>query len=170
MKLVSLLFILLLSVSCGQKSSGGGGGEGGTSKREAEAGGGCNLNGEMVDCKTLQGPDGLGIDLLEAMIDVPIKVDSSEITFLADKSSLANGRRINCEIKVKNGEVYRYVLRDDVLTLMTERGTIDMKRLSGSGLNGTWKWKGYVDRGTYVIRHLTLIGNNKAVLRNTCEL
>lgn len=163
MKLVSLMFILLLSVSCGQ--------DGGGSKSSASKEEGCSLNGSFVSCESIRGADGLGIDLLEAMIDVPVKVENSEITFLADKSAMSNGRRINCKVSVKNGEMYRFALRGDKLLVMTGEGSYEMERLSdGSGIGGTWSWKGYVDEGTHIIRNLTVIGNNRVILRNSCEL
>lgn len=164
MKLVSLLLISVLTVACGQQGS-----SSGSSSSEKEQG--CSLNGRSVACESIQGADGLGIDLLEAMIDVPIKIEGAEMTFLQDKSAVSTGRRINCKLSVKNGEMYRFALRGEKLMLMTPEGTYEMERLSGGpGVSGTWTWKGYVDQGTHLIRNLTVINNNRAIMRNSCEL
>lgn len=163
MKLVSLLFILVLSVACGQN--------GGGSSSSSKSGSSCSLNGRSVACESIRGADGLGIDLLEAMVDVPVKVENSEITFLSDKSAVSNGRRIDCRVSVKNGEMYRFALRGSRLLLMTPEGSYEMTRLSdGEGLSGSWSWKGYVDDGMHLIRNVTFIGNNRMIMRNSCEL
>lgn len=163
MKLVSLITLLVLSISCGNDRGGSSSGKAGN--------GICNLNGRSIACESIQGADGLGIDLLEAMIDVPIKVENADITFLADKSATSTGRRINCKVSVKNGEIYRFALRGAGLLLMTPEGSYEMTKLNdGEGLNGTWTWNGYIDQGTHVIRNLTIIGGTRAVMRTHCEL
>jgi hypothetical protein len=164
MRLVSLLFILILSASCGQES-------GEKSSSSPTKRGLCDLNGNSVDCQSITGADGQGIDLLESVIDVPVKIENADITFLADKSALSTGRRINCKTSVKNGEVYRFALRGEKLLIMTGAGNYEMERLSdGEGLTGAWVWKGYVDQGTHIIRSMTFLSNNRVVLRTSCEL
>ena len=113
MKLVSLLAILILSVSCGKD---GGGSSGSSSKS------GCELNGRAVQCEQINGADGLGVDLLETMVDAPYVLEGSEIKFTQDKTATSQGRRISCQTSVKNGEVYRYALRGDRLLVMTSSG------------------------------------------------
>lgn len=163
MRLVSLLAILMIAASCGK--------DGGSSSSSSTKKGVCDLNGRAVACESIQGADGQGIDLLESVIDVPVKIENADITFLADKSAMATGRRINCSTSVKNGEVYRFALRGERLLIMTGAGSYEMNRLSdGSGLTGAWVWKGYVDQGTHVIRNLTFIGNSRVVMRTQCEL
>lgn len=163
MRFVSLIFILILSVACGKD---GGGGSSSSSKS-----GSCSLNGRSVACQSIQGADGLGVDLLDAMIDVPIKIQDAEITFLADKSAMSTGRRINCKTSVKNGEVYRFALRGSRLLLMTPSGSYEMDRLTdGSGIVGTWAWKGYEDQGTHVIRQMSFLSETRVIMRTNCEL
>jgi hypothetical protein len=164
MKLIIFLFVIILSTSCGVERAS-------DSTSSSKIGGTCNLNGQSVPCANLKGSDGEGIDLLESLIDVPVKVQNSEITFLIDKSSFSTGRRISCETKVRKGEVYRYSLRGDRLLLETSEGSYEMVRLSdGDGLNSSWMWKGYVDEGTHLLRKLTIINNERALLRTYCEL
>lgn len=163
MKFASLLVILLLSASCGK--------EGTSSSPSSRAAGRCDLNGRSVACESIRGADGLGIDLLESMIDVPVQVTSSEIMFQEEKVALTQGRRIECRTAVKKGEVYRYTLRGDALHVSTESGSFEMERTnSGDGLIGTWKWNGYVDEGTHVIRQLSFLGNSRVIIRTSCEL
>lgn len=163
MKLVSLLCLLVLSISCGKDGGGGG--------SSSSKSGTCSLNGRAIACDSIRGADGNGIDLLEAMIDVPVKVENSEIKFLADKTATSTGRRINCKVSVKNGDIYRFALRGAGLLLMTPEGSYEMTKLSdGEGVNGAWTWNGYVDSGTHMIRNLTIIGGNRAILRTHCEL
>lgn len=164
MRLVSLFAILMIAASCGKDG-------GGSSSSTTTKSGVCDLNGRAVACESIQGADGQGIDLLESVIDVPVKIENADITFLADKSAMATGRRINCSTSVKNGETYRFALRGERLLVMTGEGSYEMSRLSeGSGLSGAWVWKGYVDRGTHVIRNMTFIGNSRVVMRTQCEL
>lgn len=164
MKFASLLVILLLSASCGK--------DGASSSSSTSRGAGqCNLNGRSVACESIRGADGLGIDLLESMIDVPVQVTSSEIMFQEEKVALTQGRRIECRTAVKKGEVYRYTLRGDALLVSTETGSYEMERTnSGDGLIGTWKWNGYIDEGTHVIRQLSFLGNSRVIIRTSCEL
>jgi hypothetical protein len=162
MKLVPFVLFIFILVSCGQdtKSSSS------TGRR-----GLCDLNGNSVDCSAIEGADGQGIDLLNAMIEVPVKIQDSDITFLADKTSSSTGRRITCKTSVRNGEVYRFALRGDGLILMTEQGTFEFTRISdGEGLQGAWTWKGYVDQGMHLIRNITFVENNRVIIRNHCEL
>lgn len=163
MRLVSLLTILILSASCGQD---GGSGSSSSSRR-----GLCDLNGSTVACESIRGADGQGVDLLESVIDVPVKIENADITFQADKSAVSTGRRINCKTSVKNGEVYRFALRGEKLLLMTGEGSFEMTRLSdGEGISGAWVWNGYIEEGTHVIRNMTFIGNNRVIMRTSCEL
>lgn len=165
MKLVSLLAIIILSVSCGK--DGGSGGSGNSSSKT----GLCELNGRAIQCEAIQGADGLGVDLLETMIDVPVVVEGSEIRFTQDKTATSQGRRISCKTSVKSGEIYRYALRGSRLLIMTASGSYEMDRLSdGEGLSGTWMWKGYVDNGTHLIKQMTFLSNNRVILRTSCEL
>lgn len=166
MKLVPLLFIIALSVACGKQE---GGGSGSSTKQEQQ--GRCDLNGRSVACESIRGADGLGIDLLEAMIDVPVKIQGAEITFLQDKSAVSTGRRINCKLAVKNGEMYRFALRGEKLLIMSPEGSYEMERLSGGpGVNGTWTWNGYIDQGTHLIRNMTILNSNRVIMRSSCEL
>jgi hypothetical protein len=163
MKLVSLLAILILSVSCGKD---GGGSAGSSSKSGA-----CELNGRAVQCEQINGADGLGVDLLETMIDAPVVIEGSEIKFMADKTATSQGRRISCQTSVKNGEIYRFALRGSGLLVMTASGSYEMEKLSdGVGLLGTYKWNGYVDQGTHVIRQMSFLSNSRVILRTSCEL
>lgn len=163
MKLVSLLAILILSVSCGKD---GGGSAGSSSKH-----GVCELNGRAIQCEQINGADGLGVDLLETMVDVPVTIDGSEIKFTQDKTATSQGRRINCQTSVKNGEVYRFAQRGDSLLIMTASGSYEMTKLSdGAGLLGTWMWKGYVDSGTHIIKQMSFLSNTRVILRTSCEL
>jgi hypothetical protein len=162
MRLVSLCFVLLLYAACGQQ-----GGSGSSSSNDGR----CNLNGRSVACESIRGADGQGIDLLDSMIDVPIKVQDAEITFMSDKVALAQGRRIDCRVAVKNGEVYRFAVRGDKLLVMTGEGSFEMERLNdGAGLLGTWFWKGYVDQGTHLIRQMTFLSTTRVIMKNVCEL
>lgn len=163
MRLFSLFVILILSASCGK--------DGGGSSSSQKGRGVCDLNGRAVQCETIRGADGLGIDLLESMIDVPVKLQDSDMTFLAEKTATSTGRRITCKTSVKNGEVYRIALRGDRLLVMTGEGTFEMERLNdGAGINGAWAWKGYIDEGTHLIRQMTILNSNRVIMRTNCEL
>lgn len=164
MRFFSLFAVLILSLSCGKNDNGG-------TSTFSKTQGVCDLDGSNVACESIKGADGLGIDYLESAIDVPVKIQNSEITFLADKTSSSQGRRISCKLSVKNGEVYRFALKGDRLSLTTNEGSFDMERLSeGEGLGGAWLWKGYVEQGVHMIRSITFIGNDRMILRNNCEL
>jgi hypothetical protein len=154
---------MLQLISCGR----GGGGASSSSVAQEEF---CDLNGRGVDCASIEGADGEGIDLLEAVIDVPVTVTGSGVTFLSDRQSTNSGRRINCNISVRAGESYRYVVKEEKLILQTPEGLLEMNRISeGEGLAGAWMWKGYVDEGMHLIRKFTVV-ENRAIIRKHCEL
>lgn len=165
MRLVSLFFILALTVACGKQSSSGGAGGGSYEK------GMCDLNGRSVPCATMKSADGEGVDLLESMIDVPARVGNNEIVFEADRANKNLGRRIECGVEVRNGSTYQYNLQGNRLVVMTPEGTYEMNRLNeGSSINGTWVWKGYIDEGTHMIRQMIILGNKRVIMKHSCEL
>lgn len=165
MRLLPLIFILSLVAACGKQST-----TSSSSRQNQEDT--CQLNGQAVECESIRGADGLGVDLLDTVIDVPVEISNSEITFLAPKSSFAEGRRISCKTQVQSGEVYRYSLEGNTLRLQTDGGSFNMKKLNDekNGISGTWAWKGYVDQGTHVIKTISFIGTNRAILKTHCEL
>lgn len=165
MRLVSLLFILILSASCGQD------GGGGSSSAGPKDNGTCSLNGRAIACEAIEGQDGQGVDLLESMIDAPIKITDAEIMFTADKSSTSQGRRISCSTRVKNGEIYRFAVRGQKLLVMTAEGSYEMERLSeGEGLMGAWVTHNYIDQGTRVTKQMSFLSTSRVIMRTNCEL
>lgn len=178
MRLTGLLFILLLVAACGQNGS-----RTDAPQRQTDSGWGewdsqgtgkCQMSdGTQVGCETLRGADGLGVDLLDTMVDVPIEVNNAEIIFGASKVSFKDGRRIDCKTEVRSGEVYSYSLNGSNLHIRTEDGvSINMKRLNetGSGLIGAWAWRGYAADGSHTIKQLTIVNENRAILQTHCEL
>jgi len=173
MQLLSLLLVLVLLASCGKTSSTSGSGAGSPIPRQAQEDTSeqCDLNGHSVSCESLEGADGLGVDLLTTSIDVPIAVTPNSILFMAAKNSQESGRRISCSTAVEQGENYGYELNGDTLTIQNSKGQFNYKRLTdGSSINGTWTWRGYVDTGTHVNRTLTIISMNRAIMKSHCEL
>ena len=132
----------------------------------------CQLNGRDLPCASIDGADGLGIDYLESMIDVPIKIEGSSIHFLMDKEAQSSGRRISCSTSVKAGEFYKFEIKNNQLHLTNSRGRYIMNRLNqaSEGLEGAWYWKGYEGAGWHVIRHLTFLGLDRLLMRTSCEL
>lgn len=176
MKRVSLLLLVLTFISCGKEQ---------TSKKNVSYDQPeredrtifdndntmCTLNERKVPCDTIQGADGQGVDLLESMIEVEIKIDDPYITFLSDKEFLASGRRINCHTRVKAQENLRFTLNQDELTLQGAIGRFKFKRLSeGDGIIGAWVWRGYEDQGKHVTRVVTFLGQDRLIMRTSCEL
>ena len=160
-----LLTILLLSAvaSCGK--SGGGGSA--SSDPEAQQ---CEVNGEVVSCDSIY--DGLGVDILDASIDVTATVSESAITFTQARTVKSQGRRIACSVSVNSGDVYRYTVNGDSLYLDTPGGNITMKRVhhNGGGIAGTWKWSGIVDGATFETRLMTVTkGLNRVIMKTNCE-
>lgn len=159
-----LLSILLLTavVACGKNGGSGSGSAQGESNQ-------CEVDGRVVSCDSIY--DGLGVDILDAMIDVPASVDGSSITFNQARAVKTEGRRINCAASVSAGEVYRYSVHGDSLTLDTPAGNVTMKRVHGEGgVVGTWKWSGIVDGATYQTRLMTVVKSmNRVIMKTTCE-
>ncbi len=158
-----LLMIVLLSavVACGKN-----GGSGSGSSPESQQ---CEINGEVVSCDSVY--DGLGVDILDAMIDVPATVTASTITFNQARAVKTEGRRINCAASVNSGDVYRYTVNGNALYLDTPAGNISMKRVHGEGgVIGTWKWSGIVDGATYQTKLMTVVKSmNRVIMKTTCE-
>ncbi len=159
-----LLSILLLTavVSCGK--SGGGGSA--SSEPEAHQ---CEVNGEVVSCDQIY--DGLGVDILDAAIDVSATVSPSAITFTQARAVKSQGRRIECSVAVNSGDVYNYTVNGNSLYLDMPAGNITMTRVSGSGgIAGTWKWKGVVDGATFQTRLMTVTKSlNRVIMKTICE-
>ena len=162
MRYVPLLLALMFVVSCGKESSKT------NSRQESNT---CLYEGDEK-CDTIQAADGLGIDLLDTIVDVSINVSNSEITFLESKVSRQEGRRISCETEVRNGEVYRFSVNGNKLNLKTDTGNFTFIRLNdeGASIIGAWNWKGYVDQGTHVIKTITFISENRAIIKTHCEI
>jgi hypothetical protein len=163
MRFLLVLFVLSALVSCGKNGGGGG------NKLAEDDFNHCEVNGEIVSCDSIY--DGLGVDILDAQVDVPATVSDSAITFQQARSSKIEGRRINCAINVNAGDVYRYTVNGDSLYLDTPTGNITMKLVHGQGgVVGTWKWKGIVDGATYQTRVLTVLkARNRVIMKTSCE-
>ena len=163
MRSVFLLITALICLSCGKN---GVGTNDSPSLQEI-----CDLDGNSSSCETIQGVDGSGIDLLESMIDVKVRISDSEILFLEDKKSISTGEKIVCETSVRTGENYQFNLRGNRLWIKTLNGSYQLARLNdGEGLNGTWIWKGLLSQGTQIFRSFTFVGTNQVIMRTSCEL
>lgn len=164
MRPIFVFSFLLLLAACGNDIGGGGSGKSSSSD-------GCNLNGRSVNCESIRGADGQGVDLLESMIDVPIQVTDSSITFMADKTSNSQGRRIDCVSAVKEGETVSYAVQGDNLIITSNSGKFTYKRLNSSrGLMGSWMWKGYEGIGQHIIRQFTFLSDKRVIMRTSCEI
>ncbi len=162
MRFLLTVFILSTLIACGKD----GGGSKSSVLPEAQQ---CEVNGVVVSCDSIY--DGLGVDILDAHIDVPATVSSSDITFNENRSIRAQGRRIECSLAVNKGDIYRYTVNGNVLYLDTPKGNIQMKRVNGgSGVVGSWKWSGIVDGATYQTRLMTVLRTmNRVIMKTTCE-
>lgn len=171
MKALGLL-ILITFIGCGEKESNSK--KHVSSRQEQEEKGNeqqCLLNHQWVKCSTLQEADGQGVDVLDTLIDVTAQVGNGVITFTQSAVSRDLGRRINCVTQVESGDTYKYQLEGSSLFVDTDNGRFEYKRFSGGpGVKGSWMWKGYIDRGTLNVKTLTVIGNNRVILRDHCEL
>lgn len=156
-----LLTIILLSavVACGKGGSGGSG----SSDPDAQQ---CEVNGVVVSCDSIY--DGLGVDVLNAKIDVPATIDSTSITFTQSRNVKSEGRRISCTASVNAGDVYRYSINGSTLYLDTPSGNIRMTRVHGSGIMGMWRSTGIVDGATFQEKLLT-VAKNRVILQTNCE-
>jgi hypothetical protein len=177
MRFCSFITMLLLSISCGQNGSGGGSAKssnGWESSWDTQGTGNCRLSdGSETRCESLRGADGLGVDLLDTMIDVAVEINPSEIIFAESKVSFKDGRRIDCKTEVRSGEIYSYRLNGSSLNIRTEQGlSYNLKRLNetGSGLMGAWAWRGYTRDGIHIIRQITFVNEQRAILQTHCEL
>ncbi len=161
MRIILVFLALTALVACGKK--------GGGSSEEISEAQQCEVNGEVVSCDSIY--DGLGVDILDAMVDVPATVNASSITFNQARSVKTEGRRINCSTSVNSGDVYHYTVNGDVLYLDTPSGNISMKRVHGEGgVVGTWKWTGIVDGATYQTKLMTIVKSmNRVIMKTTCE-
>lgn len=159
MRIFFILLTVTALVSCGKDGGGSGSGNKKDVAQEQEFSEGIN--------------DGLGWDGLEAVVQSPVMVTSSDITFRSSKASSVRGSRIECSLSITAGESYQYSVSGDTLFLQTPNGNYEYARINpgtGSDISGTWKWFGQVD--DYTLIHKTLfVSNNKqtAILRTNCE-
>ncbi len=131
----------------------------------------CDLNGTKVSCESLEGPDGMGIDLLESTVDVSVNLTEYEVVFRETKTQTAQGRRISCKTSVRSGEVYKLIYTGSNLDVINESGeTIRYERLNeGDSILGAWVSRTYVDSGTHIIRQMTFVSHSHAILKTHCE-
>ncbi|HXH30146.1 MAG TPA: hypothetical protein VNJ01_04985 [Bacteriovoracaceae bacterium] len=171
MRLFSIFFILILSVSCG-KDSGSGSSSKDESRQGQETDGTCPFEGRRVPCESVTNTDGLGVDLLDVMVEVPISVAGNTITFLEDKNQSVVGRRGNtCKVAVRNGEKYTFTLSGNSLNITTDAGSYQMERFTeGSDLDGTWGWQSYLASGERQIRQLSILHGTRAIVKTNCEM
>jgi hypothetical protein len=185
MRTLGLLLVLIITTACGENGSkqekrttDSGTGTGRTewdSSWDTQGTGNCRLSdGSEVRCESLRGADGLGVDLLDTMVDVRVDITSSEIIFGESKVSTRQGRRIDCKTEVQSGESYAYGLSGNTLNIRKPDGTsISLQRLNetvAGGLIGAWAWRGYTSDGVHIIRQLTIVNNSRAILQTHCEL
>lgn len=165
MKLIFFLAVLLVLSACGKQESSSSKG------KELHQQNVCNLNGAQVSCDALDGADGLGIDLLDTTVDVGIDLTDSEVIFRESKSQTAQGRRINCKTSVRIGEKYQYSLNGNTLDVTKDDGeSFRFERLNGgSSILGAWAVSSYIDQGTHIIRQITFVSNDRAILKTHCE-
>jgi hypothetical protein len=162
MRFLLTVFILSALVACGK--NGGGGSASSVPQRDQ-----CQVDGHVVSCDSIY--DGLGVDILDAQVDVPATVSDSAITFNQARTSDQQGRRIGCKVSVNAGDVYRYTVNGNILYLDTPTGNMQMKLVHGEGgVVGTWKWTGIVDGATFQTRVLTVLkARNRVIMKTTCE-
>lgn len=171
MRPIFVFSFLLILAACGKESGGRGKSTDGTGTTTTTSVDGCKLNGRSVACESIRGADGLGVDLLESMVDVPIQVTDTSITFMSDKTSNSQGRRIDCPTMVKEGETISYEVQGDSLHITTSDGKFTYQRLNASeGLTGSWMWKGYEGIGQHIIRQLSFLSKTRVIMRTSCEI
>lgn len=167
-RLLPLLITLMIVASCGKDSSSnpnpGRSGQNGNTPQPEEA---CLTE----DCATIT-TDGSSTDLLDSLIDAPVEISASEIHFTVGKISVVKGDKITCKTEVRAGEVYQYALTGNNLQLQTGAGTYTMTRLNegGTGILGTWMWKGKGEQGMHNIKTMSVVSNTRVILKNHCEL
>lgn len=131
----------------------------------------CVFNLLTNRCDPIQGNETSGVEILETVIEVPIKIQGEEIIFLENKSSFVIGKKINCELNVSKGEVYRFSINGNKLLIISQLGSNEFEnQTAGENLVGHWVSKAYLDNGVLEIMQLYFLGKNKLILRKTCEL
>lgn len=188
MRLLPLLMTLLIFVSCGKNGGSRSApppvvGDSGDAQLEEDACVACSSTNSGTSSDTSTGTssgtststiiaDGSSVDLLDSIIDVPVQVTSSSITFSATKMAVAEGDRISCKTEVAAGESYEYSLSGNKLIVQTANGQLEMTRLNedGEGIIGTWMWKGKGDAGMHMIRTMSIVNNSRVIMKTHCEM
>lgn len=113
--------------------------------------------------------DGQGIEIKEAVIDVPASVSDSQIVFTNSKQSVDQGERIKCVVNVNNQETYRLSQQGNRLQVQTDQGqNYTMTRVNGNnGIYGTWASTSKTDTGRIELK--MFIANTHVIIRKTCE-
>lgn len=168
MKALSLLLLISI-VGCGKETTSSSNKS--SAKQEEQSKENCLLNHKWVKCSSLQEADGQGVDVLDTLIDVSAEVGNGTIRFTQPAVSRDQGRRITCITQVETNDTLRYLLQGDTLIVDANDARYEYHRFSGGpGVKGSWMWKGYKDRGTLNVKTMTIIGNNRVILRDHCEL
>ena len=149
MRIIFLSLALMLAASCGKN-------------------GGSDTNKKQSQTYDLMW-DGQGIEIKEAVIDVPASVSDSQIVFTNAKSNIDQGERIKCAVNVNNQETYRLSQQGNRLQVQTDQGkNYTLTRVNGKdGIYGTWSSTTRTDTGR--IEFKMFIANNHVILRKICE-
>lgn len=161
MRFIFLTSLFLFFSSCGIKDP---------ATKEPLSSRPCMFNNLLNRCDPIQNGETTGVEILESVVDVPIKLKNQEIIFLSDKNSFAVGQKINCSISVKNEQIYRFTLKEDKLFIISSEGSFEFDKLSGGNdIYGQWVWRGRSNEGILELRQLSFLDNSKLIIRKTCE-
>ena len=111
------------------------------------------------------------IDLLDVVVDLNVKIFSGELIFNNQASAVDVGDHSICEIKIQQGDTYRYSFQGDDLKLIYPNGlSLLFSRISGDlgGVNGVWRNERRV--GSQLIKtRISILNSERFILRSHCE-
>lgn len=114
------------------------------------------------------------IEINETTIESNVEITEDQIVVAENPTEDINVNVENspseCEVDMNLGDEYSYEIKKDKLFLEMNKRKFIFRKISDqqTDLNGTWIWRGN-EEGKSILLTLTILENNKIVIRKTCE-
>lgn len=111
------------------------------------------------------------LDLLDVVFDATIKTSSDKLIFMKSSSVSEVGEHSICEIRINEGDAFRYLFQGLDLKIIYPDGTsLIFQRISGADgeIIGTWRNERRVGQQRIKTR-LSILSDERLILRTHCE-
>ncbi len=111
------------------------------------------------------------IDLLDVVADLNVKISSEALLFSTGATVVDIGDHSSCEIKIQQGDIYRFSFEGDGLRLLYPTGqNLFFSRISGDQgvLKGVWRNERRFNNQLIKTR-ISILNDERIFIRTHCE-